>query len=455
MRTFRALKSACTVLLRCLCCIVPGIVMLSWPRQVASVLYICSVGVFLASALIDLIEWIGHKPRWDAVGRRECFSMLGNAILVLVLACFPVKVLSLLPLIFGIWIVFNALIKTVTFVELQKNRVQGRLLALLSALISYGFGLTFVLHPTMHIASVIQVAGIYLILYGATNLGDVFRELLPRKKTSARGFRMPLPVWLAALIPYNMIRRVNDLIEGDLTHKAHPGDQVYDGQKEDTPPDLEVFVHVAPEGSSMFGHVDICFEGTVLTYGCYDDRTKWLLTALGEGHLIIIDDRDSYIPFCIKESNKTIFGFGLRLTEEQKQSVRKQIGLLTPLLIRWYPDGQLAAMGKPNRGAVDDYASRLYEATGARFYKFRSGRFKTYFVLGTNCVLLADRLIGASGSDIIHVSGIITPGTYYDYLNRQYLLQNSNVISRHAYTMGNQREQIAKVESRLKRWHKQ
>ena len=39
---------------------------------------------------------------------------------------------------------------------------------------------------------------------------------------------MPLPVWLAALIPYNMIRRVNDLIEGDLTHKAHPGDQVYD-----------------------------------------------------------------------------------------------------------------------------------------------------------------------------------------------------------------------------------
>ena len=136
------------------------------------------------------------------------------------------------------------------------------------------------------------------------------------------------------------------------------------------------------------------------------------------------------------------------MTEEQKQSVRKQIGLLTPLLIRWYPDGQLAAMGKPNRGAVDDYASRLYEATGARFYKFRSGRFKTYFVLGTNCVLLADRLIGASGSDIIHVSGIITPGTYYDYLNRQYLLQNSNVISRHAYTMGNQREQIAKVESR-------
>lgn len=455
MRTLRALKSACVVLLRCLCCIVPGVVMLAWPQQVASVLYICSVGAFVTFFLIDLIEFIGYKPRWDKKSWREFFSMLGNAAVVLVLVCFPVRVMSLLPLLFGIWIVFNAMLKTVTFVELQKNRVEGRLLALISALVSYGFGLAFVLQPSMRIASVVQVAGAYLILYGATNLGDVFRELLPRKKSNKRGFRMPLPVWLAALIPYNMIRRVNDLIEGDLTHRAHPRGEAYDGQKEDTPPDLEVFVHVAPDGSSMFGHVDICFEGTVLTYGCYDDRTKWFLTALGEGHLIIVDDRSNYIPFCIKESNKTIFGFGLRLTEAQKQSVRKQIGLLTPLLIRWYPDGQLEAMGKPNRGAVDDYASRLYEATGARFYKFRSGRFKTYFVLGTNCVLLADRLIGASGSDIIHVSGVITPGTYYDYLNRQYLLQNSNVISRHAYTMGNQKEQIAKVESRLKRWHKQ
>ena len=32
--------------------------------------------------------------------------------------------------------------------------------------------------------------------------------------------------------------------------------------------------------------------------------------------------------------------------------------------------------------------------------KFTSSKFKTYFVMSTNCVLLADTIVGTAGTDI-------------------------------------------------------
>jgi hypothetical protein len=39
-------------------------------------------------------------------------------------------------------------------------------------------------------------------------------------------------------------------------------------------------------------------------------------------------------------------------------------------------------------------------------------------VLILNCVLLADSVIGRLGTDILGISGIITPGTYYSHLQK-------------------------------------
>ena len=51
----------------------------------------------------------------------------------------------------------------------------------------------------------------------------------------------------------------------------------------------------------------------------------------------------------------------------------------------------------------------------------------------TNCVKLVDEVIGRSGTDILSLNGIITPGTYYDYLNREYEKQDSMVVTRRVY----------------------
>lgn len=81
----------------------------------------------------------------------------------------------------------------------------------------------------------------------------------------------------------------------------------------------------------------------------------------------------------------------------------------------------------------NDYASVLYKSTGAKFYRFKSGKVKTYFGLNTNCVLLADSVIGHSGIDILSINGIITPGTYYEYLKNEFIKRNSIVISQNIY----------------------
>ena len=42
-------------------------------------------------------------------------------------------------------------------------------------------------------------------------------------------------------------------------------------------------------------------------------------------------------------------------------------------------------------------------------------------------------LYGKSGMDILSINGLITPGTYYDYLNRKLKGKNSNIIYKEIY----------------------
>lgn len=67
------------------------------------------------------------------------------------------------------------------------------------------------------------------------------------------------------------------------------------------------------------------------------------------------------------------------------------------------------------------------------FGNLKVGKFKTYFVLNTNCVLLADTILGTSGIDILKVSGLIAPGTYYEYFEREFKRKRSKVVSKKIY----------------------
>ena len=83
----------------------------------------------------------------------------------------------------------------------------------------------------------------------------------------------------------------------------------------------------------------------------------------------------------------------------------------------------------------EDYPSRLHYKTGAKLYKFKQGKFKTYWALGDNCALFTDRILGCLGADILSIRGIISPGTYLEWLQNEYLKKNSPIVSRTLYTL--------------------
>ena len=112
----------------------------------------------------------------------------------------------------------------------------------------------------------------------------------------------------------------------------------------------------------------------------------------------------------------------------------------------WICDAALADQGKIPQGEFTDYGSRIYRATGAKFYKFRKGSFKHYFALGVNCVKMADTLLMASGADTV-VSGIVSPGTYFAYLNREFMRTGGRVVRRTVYKQIPESEQQKKLSS--------
>ena len=57
-----------------------------------------------------------------------------------------------------------------------------------------------------------------------------------------------------------------------------------------------------------------------------------------------------------------------------------------------------------------------------------------YFLLSTNCVKLVDEIVGITGSDLLKINGVITPGAYYAFLEKELKKENSNVISKQIYT---------------------
>ena len=75
----------------------------------------------------------------------------------------------------------------------------------------------------------------------------------------------------------------------------------------------------------------------------------------------------------------------------------------------------------------------LEQEAQAEFYKIGQGPFKTYNVLTTNCVAVANMLSGSGGVDLMNPQGIITPGTYSEFLDRQFRRKKSIVVSRTVY----------------------
>lgn len=382
------------------------------------------------TAIFQLIGFTPlRKKRLTSIAR--IFGFLINFCMALIIYFKPEFVVGILPVFFGIYAFFSGIIRILIYAQYRRNGVGGRKFIVLEAIVLASFGIMIIIHPLASILPISNIIGIFFILYGISFLGDALLDGLSNEtKTSfKRRIRISLPVFMVALIPHKILMKINKAFE---TEKLDKDD--FTIFKENTSFDLEILIHVAEKGIAAFGHVDIWFEDKVLTYGTYDESTYRLAGVISDGVLIEIGDKEKYISFSQKNKGKTLFGFGLKLTEEQKKRVREKIEEIYKNLYEWKPQSKIdEEIGIVPKVPRKDYASIVYQNLNGKFYKFRKGPFKTYFALNTNCVLLADEIVGQAGIDIVKIQGLISPGAYFEYFNREFSRKNSIVISRTIY----------------------
>lgn len=332
--------------------------------------------------------------------------------------------MSIMVILFGGYLLINAVIKLITYRTYKNNKVGGRLILLIDAIIFLIFGLVFITSPSSNVERLFLVVGLYMCCLGYTFIRDGLDIVVPRsyKDKISRRIRINLPIFMVALLPYRALQKFNKLIavNEEETDYYHEGNEEYD---------LEIMIHVTNSGYGALGHVDLCFEGNVISYGNYDADSWKLFETLGEG-VLFIAPKDKYIPFCIKHSQKTLFGYGIKLTDKQYQNVKNKIEDIKSRVELWEPP---VLKDMDHQEKYTDYSSILTLETGAKMFKFKKGRFKTYFVMSTNCVLLADSVLGRTGTDLLNINGVISPGTYYDYFDKEYRKKDSFVVSKTIY----------------------
>ena len=358
-----------------------------------------------------------------------------HLIFCLFFSFFPKIPMSIVPIFFAFYLILNGMIKSITYVLLLTNKSYGRIKELFLAIVYFIVAIPLLFSPLKNVSTMLVIIGVYILLLGFNFIIDFVSSLISRKTKNKikRRFRVTLPVILDAIIPYQVLNEINYFIDKEEYSSLSKNCRYHNSEF-----DMEIFVHVSMRGFNRLGHVDICFDDRVISYGNYDDSSVTFFRTVGDG-VVFVTNKEKYIPFCVEHSQKTIFGFGIKLTDLQKREIRKYIDQLFSNMYEWNPPIVSAKKCDQKNESLQfkDYASCLYQATKASFYKFKSGKFKKYFALGVNCCLLADSIIGKSGSDILKMNGLITPGTYYEYLNREFQKKNSNVVFKNIYNKEN------------------
>ncbi len=379
-----------------------------------------SVWIALYVLTVISLTLLGLSQLWTFIkGRKtksinDYFPMLssfGFAIFIFVL---PMNFFKFVHFVIGWYILINAIIGFINFIVYRRDSLSGASWIFIRSCIDTAFGLALILSPREKLWILSIFAGCYFIFTSLVGVSETIKDMLPdtTKNKVRRHLTISAPVLLAAMIPQRFFFSIKEMIKQNKI-------QATSDSSHDAVSDLEVFIYLKESGPESLGHVDICFENKIYSYGCHDPLNRELFGTLGDG-VLIVAERNGFIQNAIDGDKKTIIGYKICLTDDQKAIIRNRLNSLMTRTVPWKCKAQLAKENNEDQSLCIDYASRVYKSCNSTMYKFTQGKYKTYFVFSTNCVLIADYLIRTPELDLIKISGIVTPGSYISFLNQEY-----------------------------------
>ena len=397
-----------------------GIVLLVGKNVTYEFLVSIIILVLFMNAFRDFVKYIFGNSSTDEA--KTFLSCLFHLLICLFLAFFHRLVLGFFPFVFGIYLVIVGIAQIVMCILEIRSGDVIRVRHIIVVLVCFSVGLPILASPIDNLNSFLIYFSVYIILLGFSMFYEAIGRVLSKKLKNKlkRRIRITLPKVIEAIIPYSVMLEINR----NLSFDKKP---VYSFDKGNEKADLHILIHTSNRGFNKMGHIDLCLDGVVISFGNYDEGSRIFKETFGDGVLFTTRKMEAYINFCIDHSKKTIFDFGISLSDIQKKVIRKRIDEIMKKTYRWnYKDDKKYCNG-------NSYAAKLFKKTKAKFYKFSKGKYRTYFVLWTNCCFLVDDVVGKCGMDVVSINGIITPGTYYDFLNRELRLKSSNVVSKDIY----------------------
>ena len=386
-----------------------------------SILYIAAV-VICAALPIRLLLNIRSGIR--SLNAATILLVVFDIIFLFTILIQPENFIRWFHIFFGWWMFGRGFISLVEFHVLIHDQLPGSYTRFFVSISSILVALFMLVSPNLSVKTeVLSIfAGIYFLVYGI--LGLLFHITIVRRQQhpDLPSWSYSPPIFMNAFFPVELFISLKQL---QKSSRESGSDDPQDA-------DLKVFIHMKGKGPEAFGHIDLSYKGTVVSYGNHDPESRKLMGTYGDGVLLWVDE-ERFLRQCLNVEGKTIVGYGIRLDDRQKRILEEHIKELLSRAMPWKSAAQRADEAGEDITPYRDYASRVYKNTGGQMYKFTKGKFRTYFISSTNCVLLADELIRNKDLSLVYLSGLVTPGAYLSFLNSEYLKPNTPVISRTLY----------------------
>ncbi len=388
-----------------------GIFMIGWPLRLLRMMDTCLAFIFFVNGTRKLLK-AGKNHKVMDIG----FGLLsiGFAVFIFNDQHFSNEIIRMGTAVYMLMYCVSCLVQYLIDLDTKEGHA---LIDLGNGVFSLFIGFYLIIHPHFDVNVLIILYGIYCMGLAGRSFLDGWTGIKKDYHWQRKHYLM-LPAIVLAFLPGQRVQRLQKQTETEMMD-----------QKTNEKTFLKVMVQVGPQGLQKVGHIAFAYKDCVYSYGNYDAESSKLNGTMGDGVFFMLPF-DAYLDQMLHMEKNSVFEYGISISKKQARWIEQEIKKLKERSKRWF-----CAIERENgfshaQDYMNDYPSRLRNATQVQFYKIWKGKFKTYWALGDNCAQFTNIVFSKLGSAILNSRGVVSPGAYFVWLEHEFKKAKSPIVYR-------------------------
>ena len=241
------------IMLQAIMLIAIGVLILNIDSLIGSIVIYVIASIIISISVISILRDIFNKKQ-----KSKVINILKYLMIIITGIYFlyhPELFIQIFPLIFTGYIAIDSIIKTINLIIAFEGKLKGKLNLIIKILISYVFLIILLIYPLLRLNITIMLSAIYFIIFGAVYIIDgIYLSISNKNKNKAKSkFKIVLPVFISAFIPFKVISEINKIFYIKEAKKVII-------KKEEEYADVQILIHIKDISNDKFGHVDIAID---------------------------------------------------------------------------------------------------------------------------------------------------------------------------------------------------